>query len=131
MSDDYAYGFWGGGDKLLIGLLLFVSVALSVYSLFEEEFSAGGWKINVIGGSAPPVLIKTPPEAELEVPGLLGKTVLEWSPDGLIRVTSSPCPLKICVNRGWAAGPESLYCIPNGVIVEFLDSAKTLDGVSR
>ncbi len=38
--------------------------------------------------------------------------------NGRIRITSSECPRKICVESGWISSPgQSLICIPNRTVV--------------
>lgn len=53
--------------------------------------------------------------------------------DGQIRVASSDCPKKICVNTGWIRTPgQVIVCVPYKVLIEI--SAKDssfLDAVVR
>jgi hypothetical protein len=57
------------------------------------------------------------PRTTLRVPGPLGETVVVIE-DGTVRVTSSPCPEKICVKTGRISKPgQWIACLPNRVFI--------------
>ena len=38
--------------------------------------------------------------------------------DGRVRILNSPCPLKICENKGWISKKgDFIICVPNRVII--------------
>ena len=54
-------------------------------------------------------------EKTVAVQGLLGKTVVEIR-DRRVRVTSSPCQNKICIEQGWVTHGV-IACLPNKVVI--------------
>jgi hypothetical protein len=59
---------------------------------------------------------------QFAVAGPLGKTQLTIDDSG-VRVLSSPCPRKICMNMGPARGTADLIaCVPNRILVRIEDA---------
>ncbi len=55
---------------------------------------------------------------EIVVNGKLGtaKVIIE---NGRVRIFDSPCPLKICENKGWISKKgDFIICIPNRVVIK-------------
>ena len=56
-------------------------------------------------------------EVTLRIPGPLGDTMVVIE-DGTVRVTSSPCPEKICIKTGRISKPgQWIACLPNRVFI--------------
>jgi hypothetical protein len=56
-------------------------------------------------------------ETTMRVPGPLGDTVIVIEEDS-VRVTSSPCPEKICIKTGRISKPgQWIACLPNRVFI--------------
>jgi hypothetical protein len=54
---------------------------------------------------------------EIEIEGKLGtaKIIIR---DGRVKITNSPCPLKICERKGWISKKgDFIICIPNRVVI--------------
>lgn len=47
--------------------------------------------------------------------------------DGKIAVIAADCPDHYCMNRGWCSGGTPIVCLPNGLVIEFLDGGE-IDG---
>ena len=47
--------------------------------------------------------------------------------DGKIAVTAADCPDHYCMDRGWCSGGTPIVCLPNGLVIEFLDGGE-IDG---
>ncbi|MFQ6093576.1 MAG: NusG domain II-containing protein [bacterium] len=102
------------GDRLLIGALLVC--ALLGLIMLPSGRPRGTWAVVESGdGSARRLDLST--DQEVPISGPLGETVVEVSA-GRVRVESSPCPHKICVQMGFRdRNGDVIVCIPNKVIV--------------
>ena len=68
-------------------------------------------------------------ERTLRVAGIEGDTIIEIA-DGGARFVSSPCPHRICVERGGISrSGEWIACVPNGVFASVTGEAD-YDGVT-
>ncbi len=66
----------------------------------------------------------------IAVRGRMGDTIVEVSSKGA-RIVSSPCPLHLCISRGWLLEPgDTAACVPNGVVIrlEAAGAARTSGG---
>jgi len=55
---------------------------------------------------------------EIIVNGKIGPAKVEIR-DGKVRILNSPCPLKICENKGWISKKgDFIICVPNRVIIK-------------
>ena len=48
--------------------------------------------------------------------------------DGKIAVTEASCPDHYCMARGFCAGGSPIVCLPNRLVIEFLEEAE-IDGI--
>ncbi len=99
-------------------------------AIFAMAFAAIGlisWKVYA-GRTGAPLAYLRGPSAEwifpldsprtLSIPGPLGDTVVQIA-GGRVRVLSSPCKNKICIQSGAIARPgQWIACLPNRVFVE-------------
>ena len=42
--------------------------------------------------------------------------------NGAIAVTEASCPDQYCARRGWCSGGAQIVCLPNGLIITFLEN---------
>ena len=49
--------------------------------------------------------------------------------DGMVAVTEANCPDQHCVNRGFCSGGAQIVCLPNRLVLEFVEK-QTVDGVA-
>ena len=49
--------------------------------------------------------------------------------DGAIAVTAADCPDHYCMDRGFCTGGTQIVCLPNRLVISFLDSVE-IDGIS-
>ena len=122
-----------GADLVLIGLLLGASVAGWFWGSRRGE-DPDAWQCRIRVFAKPPSerLLTVIPEGSQQVRGLLGTSTLEWDRLGRVRFVSSPCPNQVCVHTGWTAAPQTVVCVPNGILVEFpARSSERLDGITR
>ena len=55
---------------------------------------------------------------EIIVKGKLGEAKVEIK-DGKVRILNSPCPLKICENKGWISKKgDFIICVPNRIAIK-------------
>lgn len=65
----------------------------------------------------------------LEVQGLIGTTTISIE-DGTVRFTGSPCPHKLCIERGPVHRVGDLVaCLPNGVVAR-IEGGSDYDGIT-
>jgi hypothetical protein len=68
-------------------------------------------------------------DKEIIVKGKLGEAKVEIK-DGRVRILNSPCPLKICENKGWISKKgDFIICVPNRIIIKI--EGKTYDAVTE
>ena len=68
-------------------------------------------------------------EANLEIEGLIGVSVVGIAPEG-VAFLDSPCPHKLCVEKGTIRHKgEWVLCLPNGVMAEMSGDAD-YDGIT-
>jgi hypothetical protein len=111
-------GFYGliltRGDKLLMGILLVLSLA-SIGMVHRLVKPGSVVVVEVDGHEVHRLDLSV--DGRRAVVGPLGETVIQVNA-GEIRVESSPCPHKLCVNMGWVKRTGSLIvCVPNRVLV--------------
>ena len=70
------------------------------------------------------------PSGTLDISGKLGTSTLEMTPDGSVRFVFSPCPNQVCVHAGWVRAPFAAVCVPNGIMIDFPQEKRGLDGVT-
>ncbi len=126
---------WGpAGWRLLAGdavvvLLCVCAGAGLLLAPGRARTKAGTVQVEVSGST---VLTLSPSDEGVhEVSGPLGVTGIEIR-DGMVRVISSPCPLKLCRRAGWiGAAGEMIVCLPNEVVVRLPGRRRGVDAVSR
>ncbi|PKL42169.1 MAG: hypothetical protein CVV41_15440 [Candidatus Riflebacteria bacterium HGW-Riflebacteria-1] len=124
--------FSGKTDWLImIGLLLVSLVAWAGHNYMQPAGFSGACTVRIFT-EPPQKLVFTGPQPQpLTVVGKTGAATIEWGTDGRIRIASSTCPCKTCVNMGWTDS-SSLVCVPNGIIVEpAADTGSKVDAVTR
>lgn len=115
------------GDKFLIIFVLISSVlifvAFNAYGISKENNYA---VIEVNGELYQKISLgKKGPNLKIKVNGPLGETEVEVAEDK-VRINSSPCPDKNCINQGWIEKPgQVLVCLPNRVVVKIEGKTQT------
>jgi hypothetical protein len=112
----------------------FAVVALSAaligwaFSLAGPKHAAGWVEVDVLGKNTGVYPLDR--DRDIVVQGRIGRATLRIA-DGRVRFVDSPCPNKICIHAGWLRyGGEVAVCVPNGVSIRLLGTAKTVDGVT-
>jgi hypothetical protein len=105
-------------DKIvIIALVVFSLAGLAVVTLPVAEHEALHGVVRVKGEVVNNIDLNVEVDSRINVTGALGVSVLEVK-GGKLRMLSSPCPDKICVNQGWVCKPgEVIVCVPNAVSV--------------
>jgi hypothetical protein len=68
-------------------------------------------------------------DKKIIVKGKLGEAKVEIK-DGRVRILNSPCPLKICENKGWISKKgDFIICVPNRVVIKI--EGKKYDAVTK
>ena len=118
------------GDWLLLTLLL----AVSLTGIARQVESPKGSRVIVTCGEQTCFVGPLKSKTSVDLSGPLGKTHLVVDPQGA-RITSSPCPRKICMTMGPARNStQFLACIPNRILVLIesnTDNARPYDLLSR
>lgn len=124
--------FSGKTDWLImVGLLVVSLVAWAAHHYGQPAGFSGACTVRVFSEPPQEFVFTGPQSQPLTVVGKTGTATIEWGPDGKIRISSSSCPCKTCVNMGWTDS-SSLVCVPNGIIVEpVADTGSRIDAVTR
>lgn len=132
ISDSKRPKFLTSVDIGLISIMLIISAAIwNAGRIGTESRRPAYYKISVLNHPERTLFLADIPEKPLYITGLIGTSTIEWNSEGYVKITDSPCPHKICVGMGWITCPESLCCVPNGIVVECLENDETLDGITR
>ena len=109
--------FMTAGDWLVIMFLLTISLA----GIAWVATAPGGTRVVVTNGEQTLFTAPLDQPRSVDLNGPLGQTHLVIDDQGA-RITSSPCPRKICISMGTArhAG-DLLACVPNRILV-YIDS---------
>ncbi len=114
------------GDKLLMVSLLVLGLA----SIFVVDHLVGKGSVAVVevdGQMAHRLDLSVDCQKVVAVP--LGDMVIEVR-QGRVRVSSSPCPHKLCVSVGWVHQAGGLIvCVPNRVLVR-VEGQEEVDAVT-
>jgi hypothetical protein len=132
MKDKIPPLFAGKQDWLILLALLTVSLlAWAGHYYSGHNGFSGACRVRVLTEPPQEMLFRGPPAQPVEISGRTGPAVIEWGSDNKIRIKSSSCPCKTCVNMGWTDS-SSLICVPNGIVVEpLLDGGQQFDAVTR
>ncbi len=118
-------------EAFALVLLTLLSVVGLFYHFLSDGPVADRWRLTVFSKSPVTSIISRPAEKRLIVTGKLGPAEIEWDDHGKVRIASSTCPCRTCINMGWSDS-GALICVPNGLIVEPLRSeAASVDAVTR
>lgn len=131
MSSQPSPVFAGKKDFAALALLLALSlVAWMIHSSNDKAKKPTIYRIKIFSRPEKVSEITQPPENRLTITGKLGPAEIEWDVDGKVRIASSTCPCKTCVNMGWVSD-SSLICVPNGIIIEPQSNGALIDAVTR
>ena len=110
---------------LLLALVLVLCTGLSLW-LFRPQ-QAGFVQVTAKGQllHTLPLSVDTVVTVETE----LGTNIITVK-DGKVAVTQADCPDQHCVNRGFCSGGAQIVCLPNRVVLTFLNGTSGLDGVA-
>ncbi|MBU1108521.1 MAG: NusG domain II-containing protein [Candidatus Riflebacteria bacterium] len=124
--------FAGRHDWLVLAGLLAISLVAWVGHYYDQPVSfRGACKIRIFTDPAQKLVFSGPQAQPIQVNGKIGPATVEWGDGGKIRIVSSACPCKVCVNMGWTDN-SSLVCVPNGIIVDPTAAASSeIDAVTR
>ena len=127
------FKLFAGEYEIFFVCLLMISSVLIFFHLDNNELNTempDKWKVTSL--SIPAVTeLKMPITKLYQLPGKLGNMTIEWNSRGFIRVLSSPCPCKMCINIGWRR-TTSIICVPNEIIIEpILPAINEVDAITR
>jgi hypothetical protein len=112
--------FMTAGDWLVVLFLLTASLA----GIAWVAAAPGGTRVVVTSGEQTLFTAPLDQPRSVDLDGPLGQTHLVIDAHGA-RITSSPCPRKICISMGTARHTgDLLACVPNRILVHIDSSAK-------
>ena len=117
-------------DRILVVTL--AAFAGVLFFVLPGMVLTGGNTVEIISGEDVVGVYSLDEDRTLNIKGPLGVTVVEID-EGEVRVKSSPCPQKVCMDMG-PRGHEGgvIACVPNKVVVKVGGkTAGGLDAVSR
>lgn len=103
---------------VLLALLL-VCLSLSVW-LLRPGKSAGLAQIDSFGNRIKTVNLHQ--DQQFTITGENGGTNVITVREGKIAVTQASCPDHYCMHRGFCSGGTDIVCLPNRLVIHFLDS---------
>ncbi|PKL47693.1 MAG: hypothetical protein CVV42_12415 [Candidatus Riflebacteria bacterium HGW-Riflebacteria-2] len=132
MKDNIPPIFAGKHDWLILLALLAVSLlAWAGHHHGRSDSFNGACRVRILTEPPQELVFNQAQPRPVEVKGRTGLAVIEWGSDKRIRISSSACPCKTCVNMGWTDS-SSLICVPNGIIVEpLVNTGQKVDAVTR
>jgi hypothetical protein len=124
--------FAGKHDWLIMLALLAVSLlAWAGHNYDGGSGFSGACRVRILTEPPQEMIFSEPQAQPVEIRGRTGPAFIEWGSDNRIRIKSSSCPCKTCVNMGWT-DRSSLICVPNGIVVEpQVDGRQQVDAVTR
>ncbi|MBA7545629.1 hypothetical protein ES705_37998 [subsurface metagenome] len=117
--------------KVLDFLAFFIAIAVTGLIAFQAYCNQSGTLQVSIKGDSREWLFPLESDRNIEIKGPLGITLVVIE-DGAVRVSSSPCPEKICVKSGPVNKPGRwIACLPNRVIIAITGmSEQEFDGLT-
>lgn len=108
-------------DKLLIIIIAVVALAgLAVEQLMLPANEGARATVKVQGEMFRSIDLDVPGTKRISINGVEGLSVFELK-DGKIKMISSPCPDKLCIQQGWVSRPgQTIVCVPNAVSISVL-----------
>lgn len=113
--------------KLWIGIIALVAavcLGLSLWLLRPAEAK----QVEVWSDGKLLQTLSLAEDKTLEVRSENGVNIVTVS-GGKVAVTQADCPDKYCMERGWCSGGAQIVCLPNRLVLKFVDE-NTVDGVS-
>jgi hypothetical protein len=113
-------------------IVLYAVVGLGVALLIIPSGPGGAELVRIEGAGGFSREVRLDRDAEIDVPGPLGTTVVRVE-GGSVLADSSPCRQQICVGMGAARRPGAvIVCVPNEVVIRVLgDDDETHDALTR
>jgi len=118
-------------DKILITSTVILSAISLIAIRYYYTGKADEVLIQVNGKEV--IRAKLDTDSIFSVDGAIGKSEIEIK-DRRVRMVSSPCDKKICIQSGWINQPyETIVCIPNRVTISLSSNndKDMIDGVTR
>ena len=107
---------------LLAGLLA-LCLGLSIWLLWPREDAA---RVQIKSQGEVLYTLDLSRNQELTVTTGQGSNTITIK-DGKIAVTAADCPDHYCMQRGWCTSGTPIVCLPNGLVIEFLEGSE-IDG---
>ncbi len=108
---------------ILIGAVLLLSVGLSVL-VFLPGKEATQAEIRLDGKVYKTLDLRVDQQVRVETEDGYNIVTVE---NGKIAVTDASCPDHHCMNRGFCSGGTPIVCLPNRLVISFLDGEE-IDG---
>lgn len=108
----------------VIAVLAAVCLGLSLYVLLPGEAAAAA---EVWSEGKLLYTLELSADQTITVESAAGTNTVTVK-DGHIGVTQADCPDKHCINRGMCSGDAQIVCLPNRLVIRFVQQ-QTLDGV--
>ena len=106
---------------LVLSALLILCLGLSIPMLLPSE-AADRAEILSDGKVLHTVDLHTDREIRIDSP--TGGHNIVTVKDGAIAVTEATCPDHYCMHRGFCTGGTQIVCLPNRLVISFLDEAE-------
>ena len=118
-------------DKILITSTVILSVISLIIIRYYYTGKADEVLVQVNGKEV--IRAKLDTDSIFSVDGVIGKSEIEIK-DRRVRMVSSPCDKKICIQSCWINQPyETIVCIPNRIAISLVSNndKDIIDGLTR
>ena len=102
-----------------IGLFLCIAALCAGWILFFPG-PADADRVEIRSDGQLIAVLSLGEDTEIDIDGRNTVTVR----DGKIAVTAADCPDQICVNRGWCSSGRDIVCLPNRLVIHFLEASE-------
>ncbi len=120
-------------DKILmLGVLLSGLIALFLVKGFHSQGQSVVAIIQVKGDIVETIdLSKVEKAKDLHIQGAQGLSIIEVE-NSRIRMVESPCPDRVCINRGWIErSGEAIVCVPNEIVIKIKGNDESIDDITQ
>ncbi|GAB4276747.1 MAG: hypothetical protein Kow0029_19000 [Candidatus Rifleibacteriota bacterium] len=122
--------FAGMKDYAFLLILFLLSLIAWHLHVAQNVPSSAEYEIVIFTEQPVTKVFKKPLSMPLNIQGKIGPAKVEWNKKGEVRIASSACPCKTCVNYGWIKS-GSVVCVPNGIVVRIVKGGEEADAISR
>lgn len=109
--------------RYYVAILAVIALLCGVLSFVLLRSDSGATHARVYSGGELVGTVDLRVDQTFTVTTREGETNVIAVEDGKIAVTEASCPDQYCVRRGYCSGGAQIVCLPNGLVISFVESA--------